>query len=228
MAVAATNSKDQQDPYSSYGSWVDVAAPGMRIYSTLPENGYGYDSGTSMAAPHVAALAGLLTAGGLRDTEAREKMERAAVDLGREGKDPRFGHGRIDAAATISTLPPAKGRRCTIEGTEGADVLVGTEGRDVICGRGGNDVAGGRGGIDVLYGDGGYDTLEGGPDGDRLVGGAGNDILRGGSGSDRLLGGDGRDVLNARDGRRGELVDGGSGGDDVCTADPREATKRCP
>lgn len=227
MAVAATNVKDERDSYSSYGNWVDVAAPGVRIYSTLSEGKYGYDSGTSMAAPHVSALAGMLIAEGLQSTKARTKIESTAVDLGKRGKDPRFGHGRIDAAAAISTLLPDRGRRCTIEGSKGANVLLGTEGRDVICGRGGNDVVDGRGGNDVLYGDAGYDVLKGGSGNDRLVGSAGNDVLKGGSGFDRLLGGSGRDVLNARDGLKGELVDGGSGRD-VCAVDPDEEVKRCP
>lgn len=227
MAVAATNVKDERDSYSSYGNWVDVAAPGVRIYSTLPKGKYGYDSGTSMAAPHVSALAGMLIAEGLQSAKARTKIEGTAVDLGKKGKDPRFGHGRIDATAATSTLLPDKGRRCTVEGSDSADVLVGTRGRDVICGRGGNDVVDGRGGNDILYGNGGYDVLKGGPGDDLLLGGAGNDVLKGGLGIDRLLGGNGRDVLDARDDHGGELIDGG-GGRDLCAVDSGDELKRCP
>ncbi len=53
--------------YSNYGSWVDIAAPGGsveygngEIYSTLPDNKYGYMQGTSMACPHVSGVAALL------------------------------------------------------------------------------------------------------------------------------------------------------------------------
>jgi len=48
--------------FSNYGAKVDVAAPGVDIYSTLPGNTYGLMSGTSMAAPHVTGVAGLIWA----------------------------------------------------------------------------------------------------------------------------------------------------------------------
>jgi len=60
IAVAATTNQDQRASYSNYGSWVDVAAPGSNIYSTLIGTNYGTMSGTSMAAPHVAGQAGMV------------------------------------------------------------------------------------------------------------------------------------------------------------------------
>lgn len=51
---------DVSSNYSPY--FVDVAAPGMAIYSTLPSDRYGYMSGTSMAAPMVSGVAALVEA----------------------------------------------------------------------------------------------------------------------------------------------------------------------
>ncbi len=63
LAVAATDNRDQLASFSNYGiRSVDVAAPGVDILSTEPFGRYGYKSGTSMAAPHVAGVAALVKA----------------------------------------------------------------------------------------------------------------------------------------------------------------------
>ena len=60
LAVAGTNENNSLALLSSYGDWVDVAAPGFNIYSELPQNQYGYKTGTSSAGAHVSGIAALV------------------------------------------------------------------------------------------------------------------------------------------------------------------------
>jgi thermitase len=110
IAVAATDSNDCVASWSSQGGWVDVAAPGVDIYSTLPENKYGYKSGTSMAAAHVSGLAGLLftlerdrNGNGLVNDEVR-----AAIENGCDGLGTSALKGRINAYYAVSSALTSK------------------------------------------------------------------------------------------------------------------------
>ena len=61
IAVAAVDHNDSKPLFSNYGATtVDLAAPGVNILSTVPNNGYGLNTGTSMASPHVAGVIGLV------------------------------------------------------------------------------------------------------------------------------------------------------------------------
>ena len=63
ISVTYINQEGTLDEDSNYGvSTVDLAAPGKDIYSTLVGGGYGYSSGSSMAAPHVTGLAAMIYA----------------------------------------------------------------------------------------------------------------------------------------------------------------------
>lgn len=95
IAVAATDASDGPADFSNHGDYVDVAAPGTDILSTV-RRGYGTYSGTSMASPHVAALAGLLAAQGETRDEIRSRILSTARDLG-----PGYGAGRIDASRAV-------------------------------------------------------------------------------------------------------------------------------
>lgn len=59
IAVAATDINGSLWERSNHGDWVSVYAPGVEIYSTLPGNSYGYQSGTSMATAYATAVAAL-------------------------------------------------------------------------------------------------------------------------------------------------------------------------
>lgn len=60
ISVGATNINDGNAQFSARGSHIDVAAPGVGIWSTNFNNGYIDLTGTSFATPHVAGLASLL------------------------------------------------------------------------------------------------------------------------------------------------------------------------
>ncbi|MFM9950523.1 MAG: S8 family peptidase [Saprospiraceae bacterium] len=60
VAVASTNINDQKSSFSNFGPWVDVAAPGENILGLLPFGITGIRSGTSMSAPLVSGLLGLM------------------------------------------------------------------------------------------------------------------------------------------------------------------------
>jgi thermitase len=104
IAVAATDSNDRLASWSSHGDWVDVAAPGVDIYSTSPGNKYSYKSGTSMAAAHVSGLAGLLfTLEKDRNNDGLVNDEvRAAIENGCDGLNIGSVKGRINAFHAVN------------------------------------------------------------------------------------------------------------------------------
>jgi thermitase len=114
VAVSATAQDDQKASFSSYGRWVELAAPGQSIYSTMPMysvtlNGagvamnYGYLSGTSMACPHVAGVAALIWSKyhNMSRDSVRYWLRDSADDLGAAGFDRYYGYGRLNACRAV-------------------------------------------------------------------------------------------------------------------------------
>lgn len=109
VAVSATTSQNQLASFSNRGAQIELAAPGVSIYSTYKNGGYAYMSGTSMACPHVAGTAVLAWASGLGSPAAvRQRLTGTAEDLGTTGFDNDFGYGLVDAqrAAGTASTPP--------------------------------------------------------------------------------------------------------------------------
>jgi serine protease len=134
MTVAAIGRSRRRAYYSSTGNYIEIAAPGGDVRdgglggviyqeglldsdfdSTLVavprfDRYYSQPSqGTSMASPHVAGVAALLYAQGVRKPAAIEAaIKRFAVDLGTPGRDDEYGYGLVDARATLRGLGVAK------------------------------------------------------------------------------------------------------------------------
>ncbi|UCH33742.1 MAG: S8 family serine peptidase [Armatimonadota bacterium] len=127
IAVSATRYDEMRAPYSNYGSYVDIAAPGGDL--NVDQNGDGYGDGvlqntfnvntgdtsdfaywflqgTSMASPHVAGVAALLIANGVSSPDqVRAALQSTAEDKGAPGWDPEYGWGLVDAYAALTYTP---------------------------------------------------------------------------------------------------------------------------
>jgi PKD repeat protein len=119
LSVSSTTSTDAKSGFSNFGAWVDVAAPGSNILSTYHNNfnpSYNAISGTSMASPMVAGLAGLVLSVNpeLTQTQVMDCITNTADNI--DANNPAFigqlGSGRINAygavlcAQATLTAPP--------------------------------------------------------------------------------------------------------------------------
>ena len=112
MAVGSIGTDGSQlglATYSQFGNEQEISAPGGEtqfnygIISCIPLNEYESMQGTSMAAPHVTGLAGLLKHVNMDLTNAdiRNIINATAIDLGSPGWDVEFGYGMINAAQAV-------------------------------------------------------------------------------------------------------------------------------
>ncbi len=107
LSVASTTSSNSRSSFSNFGDYIDVAAPGSAIYSTLYDNTYGSLDGTSMASPQVAGVAALVRSAGHATTldQINEALLCSTQDLGSSGWDQYYGWGLIQADAAVNYLP---------------------------------------------------------------------------------------------------------------------------
>ena len=107
ISVGSVNEEKKLSNFSTYGSSIDLVAPGENIYSTY----YDYEkkstylelSGTSMAAPIVSGTASLLLSKypQLTPTQVEYILENSAQDLGAKGFDTKFGNGLVDPVKAL-------------------------------------------------------------------------------------------------------------------------------
>lgn len=128
ISVAATDHNDNYASFSNYGTpHVDLAAPGVDIYSTVPTgdcpicdpSGYTAISGTSMATPHVAGVAALLWAQYPKLTREQIKGRLlSAVDPLKDRSKLTLTNGRLNVLNTMENdiIPPATVTNLSVAG----------------------------------------------------------------------------------------------------------------
>jgi subtilisin family serine protease len=105
ISVAALESNNQKSPYSNFGSFVRVSAPGSNIRSTYANGGYASWSGTSFAAPFVSAEAALILS--MRPALTSEQVKTFirntahSVDSVNPAYRGQLGNGVIDMDAAV-------------------------------------------------------------------------------------------------------------------------------
>lgn len=103
FTVAAITQDYKKTYFSSYGSSVSVAAPGVDILTTTLNGKYEEESGTSMSAPIVAGIAAMIKAQNpyLNSRDIANIIDSSATDVMSKGKDNSSGYGLINAYKAI-------------------------------------------------------------------------------------------------------------------------------
>jgi hypothetical protein len=109
IVVAATGSTDVRASWSTYGNFVDVAGPGVGIWTTTKGGGYASVNGTSFASPVTAGVVALMMAANpsLGSSQVQSLLYSTAQDLGTAGWDKYYGYGRVNAAAAVQAAKAA-------------------------------------------------------------------------------------------------------------------------
>jgi len=110
IAVSATTRSDALASFSSYGSFVDLSAPGQDITTSWINSGYTTISGTSFSSPLVAGTAALALSQNpsLSNSQLSSILTKNVDDLGASGYDIFFGAGRLNAQKVVANANPVQ------------------------------------------------------------------------------------------------------------------------
>lgn len=144
IAVGAVGKVDKNDPrgytepplasYSNWGSEIDIVAPGGGgrtavkndyVWSTTPGDDWGGAAGTSMAAPHVTGVVGLMLSNGIPKEQVREILYRTSMEINLPTPNIYFGHGLINAYWAVNDVREIRFIQGLREG-ESVDVIAET------------------------------------------------------------------------------------------------------
>ena len=106
LCVGSVDDNGVRSSFSSFGGGRGIMAPGNNVLSTYKDDLYTRISGTSQAAPHVAGVAALLVAKGLRGQDVVNRLLATARDAGPAGPDSQYGAGIVNARRAVEGFPP--------------------------------------------------------------------------------------------------------------------------
>lgn len=127
IVVSALDSSSNIASFSNYGASVDVSAPGVDVYSTYKDGTYAKLSGTSMAAPHISAVAAMfkLANPSYKPAQIEELVKNYCNDLGESGRDDIYGYGSVnmynaipDCTVSFNTNGGSLSNNQTVKSTE--------------------------------------------------------------------------------------------------------------
>ncbi|MFW5652970.1 MAG: S8 family serine peptidase [Planctomycetota bacterium] len=109
IVVGATDPNDERAHFSNFGSFVDIMAPGVDVFTTDSTSNDAYEgvSGTSFSAPLTSGLCALIWAANpsLTSIEVEQILKDGAVDVGPDGVDYEYGYGRISIMGSLNLIP---------------------------------------------------------------------------------------------------------------------------
>lgn len=130
ICVGAVDSSNRRADFSNYGNALDLVAPGVSIVSSMPGGYYASMNGTSMATPHITALAAIMKLGNpsMTPSQIESTLKNHCKDLGSKGWDPYYGYGIPDfnsgkniavtkVTLNKSSLSIQKGKKYTLKAT---------------------------------------------------------------------------------------------------------------